>query len=1635
MSADLSRQIVTALRHFSSASRLYALRVCDERGDFQDEDLMVEAFMAEDKLDGVAVRDMIVLATNANLDVDALLGRRATLDISLADGSRTRFPGEISQVAMLGSDGALARYRLRLSPWLWRLEQVRNCRVWQDKTVPDIVDNVFSSHAPAAKWRWSREVTSFMARARRRGYCCQYRESDLGFVQRLLTEEGIGWRVERDEEDVMLVLFADSTLPGAVPEDPSSEIDGGIRFHNARAGERQDTVQALVEQRRLHANLSTVLSPDYQSKRVSGANSYTRQRSGARLPMLESFDAPGQYAYATIAQAQHYADLQMEAFEARGHAWRGRSTLRTLCAGTRLTILDSPLKRLGKAPGFFIDRVVSVGVNNMPPPAQHALAELFGPIPELLDEFVCRNAPDDLPLAIKQARDSGYGNCFEAIPAEVPWRPRTYAESRHDAPRPVAAGSQTAIVIGADGNDCPNGADELYCDRMGRVRIRFHWQDDRAASCWVRVAQRSAGGGMGFQFLPRIGTEVLVQFLEGDIDRPVIVGALYNGRGEGGVPPTPGGTPAESDTSVFKVAHDHRTSGQGNLAGGNSPVWHGASGDSGGHRNNGAQWGLRSKEFGGAGYNQLLFDDTDSQGRIQLKCSHAATELNLGHLIHAADNYRGSFRGLGAELRTDAYGAVRAGAGLLITSYAASHCARNRDPAGENAAGIALLKQVVDMTRALNSAAMTHQTVELAAYNGTRKPAESLLDKQKAPLEALWASASGMVTGAKLASAKEDAARKNTAGGDAHVPHTADPLIVVAAQGGLGVSAAQSLQLANGETVAVVTGQDMQFVVGAQMRVHSGQAIGMLGGAARPGQDGIGLQLIAARDAIDVQAQGDTLAIQARDGINVISANAHIDWAAAKSISLSTAGGANITISGGNITVQCPGKLKVHAGKKSFNAPARQAYKLPVLPVSVIEPAKEYKLESTFAFDQLTAYARSSTKGEFIAFLLPVFGFDIPAMTYIKLYDGLRQGTIPNAEIVIMTGGNYPAEFENDPPEIRVHRTAAERAVKVNEEAWELLAALLHEFGHYIDGVLRHQLADKNPDGTSTLADDSADDEGAKFASAIAALDILGAPRVEFAKLTSPAYSGPLRVHYGEARRLIMEAQDEKAQKDERKRGTVEYFPAGPEHKDEADSHGHENIESALKFAGNVYQRKGVLKQIYFGNWLRDNSQLLDPKVVRRPHEPKDMTRYLSRSALTRIVDIMGKKKFGHAPEDRAIFEVTEKRLGVYRACEHIDNPTNDTPDGRDPQNVDPDFEPRPSKHYLAVDPTTLMKRYIAASRAYMCQQITAAITHGPTPEGFRHLGAGLHVLEDYFAHSNFVELSLRKVGHADVLPWTSPIDGHGTLPVVTGMFASEDVVASMAKTVADLLFKVEWEYKEYVPGKLTDADEVMLILLEEHSDQNSTTKTSGAPTRMEQYKRMIAARDVIKTLPGQATIGKVLHYTVGSLANANNTVFNALVLQAGANVDDAQVYSKGDPNSNGRSDPSHSQLAKDHDTHHFHTLAAQLARYAITEVGKTLAKRWQGDSSMDPAKTAESFLVHPKFCAWQDVLVKSWADRHPEQVRRGASLTEIEAWIKKTEHDRQAAMNAVIGFHKKSASYLQKFYNDIFGDQKGRTK
>jgi uncharacterized protein (DUF2345 family) len=604
---------------------------------------------------------------------------------------------------------------------------------------------------------------------------------------------------------------------------------------------------------------------------------------------------------------------------------------------------------------------VHVGINNLTSQAMAAIAQrlkqrqrlrLSGELDHgaIIDTV---HAPDSVPAELlKLAIERGYANRFEALHSEIPWRPQLLDDTGARLnPRPTAPGPMSALVVGPNGETAANGSDELWCDALGRVKIRFHWQqaetpDDRD-SCWVRVLSRQAGPGMGWQMLPRIGQEVLVDFLGGDIDRPYLMGALYNGQGEGGVPATPGGAPGDSDTSVFEAASDQRPSGQGNLAGGNSPAWHGAAESS--HNHPAALTGFKSKEFGGAGFNQLVMDDTDGQQRIQLKSTQHSSELNLGHLIHQADNYRGSFRGTGSELRTDAYGALRAGRGLIMSTWPN---ATPGAPAGDMAPAMALLKQADTLAQTLSQAAGTHQTVQLASAIGSIGQNKSAIDDNAAPLKALHKVASGMADAKDQNAALSDADAKNTTTGQNKVPHLTDPAIIQAAKGDFASVAGQNLQYANGETTTFASGADSNFAIAGKTRIHSGQAIGLLAGAIKAGDGNTGIKLIAAKDDLELQAQSDEMKFLAKKEMKLVSVNANIDFAAKKKIVFATEGGARITIDGG-ITPECPGTITIHASKKTFSGPEKGNYGLPLFPQSVCKECLLAAMQSASPFAAL----------------------------------------------------------------------------------------------------------------------------------------------------------------------------------------------------------------------------------------------------------------------------------------------------------------------------------------------------------------------------------------------------------------------------------------------------------------------------------------------------------------------------------------------------------------------------------------------------------------------------------------------------------------------------------------------------------
>ena len=739
----------------------------------------------------------------------------------------------------------------------------------------------------------------------------------------------------------------------------------GIRWHRGDSQEEQDVLTDWQQGRRIGINQTTTVSWHWPGKRCVSASEPSAFRP-AHVPTLESYANAQDARQATSSDAARYARLAQESHDLAQWHIHSVGTVRSLQAGSHLTVrnyaefgegfTDHLAAHGGGTAASTVDRnafnvlsVLHVGINNLPRSDNEAIARQLHTLVEgLLDlpqvhpgfaALLDYNSPSRLrrflPQLLQQLIKSGYANACCLMPRALPLRASLPRQAQ------VAPGfTLPARVVGPHGETTP-GNEEIHADAYHRVRVQYFWQKGQTAddsnTAWVPVMQRAAGPTRGASFLPRIGQEVLVGFINGQLDQPVVLVSVYNGRGEGsGFSREDRAPTASPDPSarpeIFAQAHDSQPAGQGNRAAGQSPAWHGAAGAA--HNHAAALLGLRTQEWAGLGHNQLLFDDTDNQLGIQLATTQYTTQFNLGHLRHRADNYRGSLRGQGYEIRTDAYGVVRARQGLHLTSWGKDLAT----PTGDAAATQRLLQIARDTAKNLSSAAATHQTVPLSAAEGVHQGHASSLREAMPPLAAMAHAASGMVDGADTGQATADASQQTTATGAGKVPHSTDALITVAGRGGIGLTATD-VQIATGQTHTTIAGAHHYTGVAGQTRLHSGQAIGLLGGVIQAG-NGIGLQLIAGNHDITVQAQSDTMQIASQKDMT-LTANQNIDLAAAKEITLKTAAGASITI-GQDIAVQCPGTLTIHASGHRFVSGGGVSYAMPLMPQGEFKPTQDW---------------------------------------------------------------------------------------------------------------------------------------------------------------------------------------------------------------------------------------------------------------------------------------------------------------------------------------------------------------------------------------------------------------------------------------------------------------------------------------------------------------------------------------------------------------------------------------------------------------------------------------------------------------------------------------------------------------------
>lgn len=450
-------------------------RLCELSTALGD-DLRFFRMRASESLSRLPDIEVETVSERPDIDPAELLGKPATVKITYESGQERFFSGYVVRVSNTGAQGRLAAYRLEVRPWLWFLTRTTDCRIFQSMSVPDIVAKVLEDE-PTKKVEFR---LSEPGRYKAWEYCVQYRETDFNFVTRLMEQEGLYWFFEyQDGQDTLVIIDHKGK------HDPI-EWDDSVRYL-MRAG-AQSVGEDLISSFQYHEEIESgeYLLGEYNFK-------MPRHDMGtARRPELPSthsrtrfdvFDYPGDYD--THDEGEAYVATRVEEVHSRAKVFSGEGRLRAFHIGRVFRMEDHFHE--GHNDKYLITSTKY---------------EFFDPAFES-----------------DGAGPSTYSSSFTAIRARQQFRPQRLAA------RPVIAGIQSAVVTGKAG-------EEIHTDEFGRIKVQFHWdrygKRNENSSCWLRVAFLAAGDGWGFVSIPRMGHEVIVSFMEGDPDRPLVTGVVYN---------------------------------------------------------------------------------------------------------------------------------------------------------------------------------------------------------------------------------------------------------------------------------------------------------------------------------------------------------------------------------------------------------------------------------------------------------------------------------------------------------------------------------------------------------------------------------------------------------------------------------------------------------------------------------------------------------------------------------------------------------------------------------------------------------------------------------------------------------------------------------------------------------------------------------------------------------------------------------------------------------------------------------------------------------------------------------------------------------------------------------------------------
>lgn len=793
--------------------------------------------------DGLSV-ELTCLSTNAHIALKQFIGCRVAVDQVTDSGALARTSGIITRATQGQSDGALTIYTLTLQDPTALWHKRRNSRVFINKSVPEISEILFKDWQSKSRL-FAASLTLDLSGLSQdydiRPLSIQMNETDYEFLTRLWRSEGINWLV--DEKHVVVAHALQEMAPQKLRlidhNQPFLALERGvIRFHRSHATEYFDSMTQLVAHRQLQSTATYLqrwqadaLIQDEGNGSIQSAHLYSEQHSNESLSLEQAWSIEPAWTtdltgadQATISSAQQIEKLNqnMTAYqEFQAKYFTAHSSVRDAQVGYWFELTGHPEidthERADRQ--FLIYEKQFYNQNNLPKALQQQVERL--------------QPTSTLNFLQNQERQ---GNQLSLIRRQIKLVP-DYQPLVH---RP-AVYPQRARVVGSEN-------EEIHVDEWGRIKVRFlftraedHAHDTGAGSnendtdsAWVDVLTPWAGEQYGTRFLPRVGELVVIDFFDGHVDRPFVIGRIHEGQR----------SPTKFDVK------------------GQLPATRNLS-------------GIRSKEVAGSGFNQLRFDDTTGQISAQLQSSHGTSQLNLGNLSHPKNEETSQGRGEGFELRTDHYGAVRAGQGMLISTYAQEQAQSQHLSAKE-------------ASHQLNGNLNNVKALSEVVNNQQTDPLEGL-DKLKQFVEQIEQEDQSKATAFKQA------------------------MMILSAPDSIALSSNADIYLSADGQISHYAEESINFSTQNNLIAHAQNRMSLFAAKA-------GIEIIAAKQKIEAQAQSDDIDLIAKKEIRVISTEDTIHINSPKKIIL-TGGSSQIEI-GNNILFKTGGLFEAKAGQHRFESGA-----------------------------------------------------------------------------------------------------------------------------------------------------------------------------------------------------------------------------------------------------------------------------------------------------------------------------------------------------------------------------------------------------------------------------------------------------------------------------------------------------------------------------------------------------------------------------------------------------------------------------------------------------------------------------------------------------------------------------------------